>query len=427
MAAATVAQVQPPPEIEMPGGLKMPRREPLPVTTVTGLLRRVDAKSAVVEPDDKRLITVFFDAKSKFDRASIQPGDTVSVTATVKDGAWTAVEIRLVESGNGKSRERAAQPLPPDVFAGETVPPKAPEKPAETLPEKPADKPASATTTLPPDTEERPRLRRGRPTTIPEPAVVAPRASLPEPKLEPRKNDPKPDPRPLAGGDPFLDRAREAAANYTATLPNFVAKQITTRYEREPRGDFQPKDQVECEVLVENGIEHYRDFKKHGRSIKKPEGEGTWTAGEFRSLLEMVLGNSAAVFFNRAKETIARRETVRYQFSVPKEASNWRVVNTSQLYLPAYSGTIWLDAESARVLRIEMESRGIPEGFPISKVETTLDYDFVTLAGQKHLLPVSAAALACEAQSKICSKNEIQFRGYRAFTAESKILFDESK
>jgi hypothetical protein len=426
-AAALSAQIQPPEEIgPLPGGIKPPRNEPPPQAEVTGLLRRLDTKSLIVEPDDKRIITVGFDNKSKLDRASLAPGDTIFLSAAVKDGRWTAIEVRLVEKATSTTRRRAAEALPTNAFEdGETAPAATPAPAAASAPN---------TTVRMPDGEERPRLTRGKPantntntnTTSP-PLTV----KLPEPEMIAVATTPKtapPAPAPSTRpGDPFLARAREAAANYTATLPNFIAKQITTRYERPPRGDFGVKDQIECEVLVEKGLERYRGFRRGGRSIKNPAEEGAWSAGEFRTLQIMVLENSAAVFFNKTKETIGRRQSVRYQFTVPKDASQWRVQAEAQIYLPAYSGTIWLDAESARVLRLEMESRGIPEGFPVAKAESTVDYEFVRLGDRQYLLPAAAALLSCEAVTRVCAKNEIQFRHYRTFGAESTITFEDPK
>lgn len=430
LAVVGSAQViQPPEEIgSLPGGNQLPRRERIPLTELTGLLRKVEPKLVVIEADDARLITVHLDGKTKFDPRSVKPGDTVFTSASIKDGRWTAVELRHVREGNAKERAKAAQPLPTNLYEPESeqAPPATPKPLAE-----PAYTPPPATTRLPAETDDegRPRMRRGRPagsTTLPPPTPAELASAIPPAA--------PPVPRPVVqlpgGQDPLIAKAREVSAGYSSTLPNFIARQFTTRYERQPRGDFQVQDQVECEVIVENGIEQYRNFKRGGRSLKAaPNDQGAWSSGEFRTLQSMVLDNSGATFFNRAKDTLLNRPAIRFQFSVPREASQWRVQAVSQVYLPAYSGTLWLDAETSNVLRIEIESRGIPDGFPVAKAETTIEYDFIALGGRKYLLPNAAALLTCEAGSKICSKNEIQFRHYKSFGADSKITFevDEKK
>ena len=431
------AQIQPPEELgQIPGGNRLPRREKVPLTELTGLLRRVESRSVVVEADDARLITIYLDAKTSFDPKSVTPGDTVFASSNVKDGRWTAVEIRQVREGTAKEKARASAPLPVNVFDAPSAPAAASVPSHPPVPAEPEYRPAAATSRLPAETDAdgRPKMRRGRPPELP--PVTTPRATaanLPPLDLPPvgMTQPPASAPAPVAaraplGPDRVLVKAREVSATYSSTLPNFIAKQFTTRYERQPRGDFQVQDQVECEVIVENGVERYRDFKRHGRSLKEaPTDQGAWSSGEFRTMQSMVLDNGAAVFFNKAKDTMLRREAIRYQFTVKRESSQWRVDTGSQVYTPAYSGTIWIDGETARVLRIEIESRGIPEGFPVAKAETTIDYDFVALGSQKFLLPSTAALLTCESGTKVCSKNEIQFRHYRTFGAESKITFEE--
>ena len=416
IVAGCLAQIQIPEELgSLPGDGRLPRREPMPISEATGLVRRVEKKSVVVEADDARLITIYLDAKSKLD-ATAAPGDTVFVTANVKDGRWTAIEIRHVRTATAKERERAQAPLPVNAYD-------TPDAPANVKASSPTPE-APSTTRRPPETdsEGRPRIRRGPPMAVKLPPPAPESAGEKQTPLEPAISST----RFSISRDPVLVQARTVSANYSSTLPNFIAKQFTTRYERQPKAEFQVQDQIECEVIVENGLERYRDFKRHGRSMKDaPTDQGSWSSGEFRTLQSMVLDNGAAVFFNKAKDTILRRESVRFQFTVPREASQWRVQAASQVYLPAYSGTIWIDVETSRVLRLELESRGIPEGFPVSKAETMVDYDFIALGSRKFLLPSAAASLVCETGTKVCSKNEIQFRHYKTFGAESKITFEE--
>jgi hypothetical protein len=101
---------------------------------------------------------------------------------------------------------------------------------------------------------------------------------------------------------------------------------------------------------------------------------------------------------------------------------------TAQLYYPAFRGTVWIDRETSRVLRLEMESRNMPLLFPLVKVETAVDYEFVRLAAtQPFLLPTTSEVLSCEQGSSRCTRNRIEFRNYRKFGAESGITFDEKQ
>ncbi len=94
----------------------------------------------------------------------------------------------------------------------------------------------------------------------------------------------------------------------------------------------------------------------------------------------------------------------------------------SQNLAAAYEGSVWVDPNTARVLRIEMEARNIPSDFPMDTVETALDYSDVRLGEASFLLPVHAETLGCEGDTSDCSHNIIDFRNYHEFKSEVKIL-----
>jgi hypothetical protein len=109
---------------------------------------------------------------------------------------------------------------------------------------------------------------------------------------------------------------------------------------------------------------------------------------------------------------------------VEQPNSHWHVETGNQSYLPGYSGTVWIDKETSRVLRIEMQAEAMPRTFPLDQVESAVDYDFVMIGDAKFLLPTHSEALSCSRGTRECSRNVIDFRNYRKFTAESSITFD---
>jgi hypothetical protein len=94
---------------------------------------------------------------------------------------------------------------------------------------------------------------------------------------------------------------------------------------------------------------------------------------------------------------------------------------------PAYNGALWIDPESARVLRIEMDSRQLPVDYDFDKVEMSVDYGWVIINAQRYLLPVKSEVLACQTHSFSCMKNTIEYRNYRKFAVESQLLQVESE
>ena len=156
---------------------------------------------------------------------------------------------------------------------------------------------------------------------------------------------------------------------------------------------------------------------------------GAWSTGQFQGLLEELFDpGTGATFRKGGQETLRGRSTNIFKFDVKRENSRWRINAPSQLYFPAYRGTIWIDKESSRVLRLEMEARGMPLLFPFDKVESATDYDLIRLSSpQQFLLPVSAEVLACETGTSRCNRNRIEYRNYRKFGAESDISFDDKQ
>jgi hypothetical protein len=105
--------------------------------------------------------------------------------------------------------------------------------------------------------------------------------------------------------------------------------------------------------------------------------------------------------------------------------SSWEIHVESQKVLPAYTGTVWIDTNTARVMRIEMEAR--PIDFPIDMIQTAVDYDFVNLGTERFLLPTRSESITCERGSVVCGRNVIDFRNYHKYLGESKIIFDTPK
>jgi hypothetical protein len=94
-------------------------------------------------------------------------------------------------------------------------------------------------------------------------------------------------------------------------------------------------------------------------------------------------------------------------------------------YKPAYKGTIWIDKETRRVLRIEQQALGLPRDFAYDKAESMVEYGYVSIEGTRYLLPIQSVNMACITGSSGCSRNVIEFRNYRKFSADSNIAFDK--
>jgi hypothetical protein len=366
-------------------------REKTPLPGFSGTLKRIDDKSLVLELGDFRTLefrrtakTRFLERKKPFDPARLKPGDAVSVEATQDlEGFLTAVNVYL---------EQAAEaPQPPPT-------------PKQTVRDAGEGDP------------DRPVLRRGQPPAR-KSAEAVPEGN--EAPVEP--------PRP----DPLILRARAAAETFSQSLPNYVCRQVMARFASGTRADdWKAQDVVTAEVVYENGREDYRNVQINGKTVKRgmEELSGSWSTGEFGSILRDLFSRSTAARFSLRKEAvIAGRTAAVYGYEVERPNSHWEVRMASQSVRPAYRGAVWIDKETGRTLRIEMEAADLPAAFPVDKAETTNDYEFVRLGdSRQYLLPVRAETLTCERGTSRCALNKIDFRNYRKYSGEAVISYDET-
>jgi len=165
----------------------------------------------------------------------------------------------------------------------------------------------------------------------------------------------------------------------------------------------------------------------NGKPSRNVEQTGSWSEGEFASTLQAILSPASdAAFINRRATTIANRPAYRYDYSIEQPRSSWRVEANGMSFRPAYGGAIWIDKETSRVLRIEMSARSVPRSFPLDQIESTVDYDFVQIGDKKYLLPTHSESLSCMRGTTQCSRNVIEFRNYRKYSADTSITFEDT-
>jgi hypothetical protein len=391
--------------------------------TYRGLLTAINDEELTIELSDKRALILKRDASTKFSKPGTKPGDTVSVEITDDEkGYLYALNVTLEKEGQLSEPERR----------GGGRMPSNPDEPGVAPDVMPRATTVTSGEQIDPDGGGPPRLKRGQPppkrpiaTPVEEPAA-APVSRFPAGEIAASAGDEAPARRGNIvsarsdGERPFIERARETAYSFVETLPNYSVKQVTTRYQNE-----RAIDNLTCDLIVENGKERYQNLMRNGKLMKeKAEESGSWSSGEFASTLQDIFSSSTnATFKPRGSTTLFQRSAMLFDFTVEQQNSHWTIRTQQEQYLPGYQGTLWIDKETTRVLRVEMQARKIPTAFPLDKVESAVDYNFVKIGTQSVLLPVHADVLSCERGSRQCSHNAIDFRNYKKFGAESNVTF----
>lgn len=266
----------------------------------------------------------------------------------------------------------------------------------------------------PPCSNAPPILKRGSQPDLPPCPEPPPEASAPADSV----------PLPAPSPDALIERARYAALQFSQKLPNFICEEYMARYAQQGE-DKRLLDLVSAEVTYDKGQESYRNVKldQHPTDKGIEQLNGSWSVGEFAStLLDLFSPYTDAQFQPGGVSPIAGQYAKVYDFRVRSENSHWRVQAESQTLHPAYQGSVWVDPATARVLRVEMQALNIPSEFPMDRVESAVDYSYVTIAGASVLLPAHAESLGCERGSPECSHNTIDFRNYHEFQVNSRIV-----
>ncbi len=416
----------------LPGGVpvnlpvpevKLPKKQPkekagdevkMTVASADGTLRKMGEKDLFLQTGPQTILRFRLLAKTQFKNKAGEPirdsllhaGDQLSVQVNTDDDE-TALRVTLLRSGTESERKTAE--LPFDESSAR--PPK-----AEDL-----SKPRTVTAreSAPADTEAAPE---------PDPAKGGAEAGPVAEKADGAPESGAPSGHMArATDDQLIAEARSASANFSESLPNFLADQATRRYYNSGiPASWHPIDEVGAEVAYVDGKEQYRNITVDGKpTALPPEKTGSWSTGEFGTTLEALMSPVTNASFHRhGTDRVGSRDAVVFDFQVAQSNSHWTIVAPDgRSYKPPFEGSIWVDRETARVLRIEERTTFMPADFPYSKAESTLEYTYARINQHNYLMPAVSENLACMRGSGTCSKNVITFKNYRKFTADSKVTF----
>ena len=423
-----------------------------PLPSFHGKLKQMDAKSILLALDDDRMLVFTRDSKTKFFKDSKEikdPKFNVNDQLTIEGpednaGFLTAVNVYWENpAGAATTADSKSKDKVPDAWADTT-----PQTSAQNHGTEAAPPPAKRDS----DDPGPPTLQRGKvadpsreqsapvpdqPPASGRPTLSAANGQAPDrlPQFTPHDDGANSNdsiPRSLRGGDDLIRKAADTALDFTETLPNYVCQELMSRYQSTSKpANFQPIDVVGTEVIYENGKEDYRKITLNGRPFNKSieDTGGAWSKGEFGTqLIDLFLPRTATEFHYRRDARIAGILTKEYDFTISHANSDWNVGVGAQNYDPGYSGTVWIDPATARVMRIEKQARSFPSDFPLDDVEQATDYEYVRLGDAKqYLLPVHSESIMCERGTYNCTRNVIDFRNYRKYTGESSITFGDPK
>jgi hypothetical protein len=226
----------------------------------------------------------------------------------------------------------------------------------------------------------------------------------------------------------LVSKLCEFALAYRHQLPDFIAQQTTTT------NQGLSTSTITAQVTFRQGQEHYSQVTINGRRVESnsltsalPKNIRFSSTGEFGSLLVDLFTSPGAADFKFRKEASLRGVAVAiYDFHLPAEKNTfWTVQGTNkQILKPEFRGELWLEEQTGRPLREELEPVNLPTGSGVAAIKTITDYA-MTLVGDigTFLLPVKSESRICFWSSHFpCVTNVLIFHNYRKFAATSRIV-----
>jgi hypothetical protein len=228
----------------------------------------------------------------------------------------------------------------------------------------------------------------------------------------------------------FLEQARDAAMQYSASLPDFICTEMVRRSE-DPQGNgrWRSLDTLTVKLSYSDHKEDYKLMLINGKPtvLDYLYVGGALSTGEFGTRLRSVFDpHSQGEFRWKGWTTLRKRRVARFTYRIERERSNFLIqygtvpTGPNAIIVP-YHGEVYVDEETHMVLRFTQQAE-IPLGFPISANEATVDYEFGAVGGRQYLLPTHAYVKT--RSGRFLAENNMEFREYRKFQTEANITFD---
>jgi hypothetical protein len=252
--------------------------------------------------------------------------------------------------------------------------------------------------------------------------------SLPAPPPKVEKIAPIPiPPPPVEEQNALIEEVREYALSYSKNLPNFLCTQVTRRYYDQSGTEFwQMQDTLTTRLSFFEGKETYQLVMINNRSTTQSYASlgGATSTGEFGSMLQQLFEAKTEATFQWLRWATLRGHRAHvYSYHVPQSNSQWHLsYERNQDMIVAYTGLVYVDRDTGMILKVTLDAENVPQSFPISQASSAVDYDYVKIGDQTHLLPLKGEVHM--RTSKVLTRNLVEFHLYRKFGADTSITFD---
>jgi hypothetical protein len=226
----------------------------------------------------------------------------------------------------------------------------------------------------------------------------------------------------------MIEGARQRALAWSDSLVNFYCYEVTNHaVDATGTGDWRHKDTlVELMRYVDHGESRRTVMLNSERSSVEPDHlQFMHSAGEFGAMFQIVFNPSAKAVFTWKQAAFIDGQPVQvFAVKVARANSNFDLSDRGGSASQAgFHGLVYLDPATLSVRRISIDADDIPPAQPIRASSISIDYSWVSMQDNEFLLPVRGAVSLQEARGHPVL-NDFEFRGYRRFGSQSRVLSD---
>lgn len=228
-----------------------------------------------------------------------------------------------------------------------------------------------------------------------------------------------------------LDAAREFALSYVKSLPDFLCMQVTRRsvdphFQIGSEGSWSPDDRIIEKLTFFDHKENYELIQHNDNSTIGKSWEtlgGSISRGEWATVLAEIFEPATDTEFHWLRwGTLRGQLTHVYQYRIEQENSQETISwQNEQKITAGFHGNVYIQKGTNVVLRITVIP-DIPASFPVQDIDQIVDYDYQQIGTQTFLLPLRSQVQMRDGH--IASRNEIEWRQYRKYSADTTLTFD---
>jgi hypothetical protein len=270
-------------------------------------------------------------------------------------------------------------------------------------------------------------------------------------------------PKPAPTGPPppsseeqerILREIKEYALGYIQSLPNFLCLQVTRRsvdMHAQPGGPYSwsPSDRIAEKLSFVDHKENYELITHNENAMFGKTWEavgGALSRGDWASLLGEIFDPQTETDFHWARwGNLDGKLYHVYEYRIDQAHSRLTIEHEKQERVtPGYHGLIYVPATTVPattvpattvpaktapgtgsvIWRVTVEP-DMPASFPIQDIHEVMKYNYSEISGQPYLLPIASEVTM--RSGRIASRNEIDFKRYQKYTADTSIKFDDTE